>query len=103
VTVKANNLKAGDYELFLASPYNDNAKAGQTTQCIGAMSGVRHAQGTVLFSGTIPSSLDCRAYLTPNGTRTVTPGNYDFEVYAPLGERLNRRLADVVVPVRIEK
>jgi hypothetical protein len=103
VTVKANDLKSGEYGLFLATPYDDSAKPGQTTQCTAAVSGLEHAQGTASFTGTIPSTLECRAYLTPNGTRAVIPGKYDFEVYSPLGERLSRHLADLVVPIRIEK
>jgi hypothetical protein len=103
VTVKASDLKAGRYQLFLATPYDDNAKPGQTTQCTGAISDLQRAQGTASFSGTIPRTIDCRAYLTPDGKRTVTPGNYNFEVYSPLGNRVNRKLADVVDRVRIEK
>ena len=103
VTVKASDLRAGQYQLFLATPYDDDAKPGQTTQCTGTVSAPMDARGTASFSGRIPHTLRCRAYLTPTGTRAVTPGNYDFEVYSPLGDRLSRHLADVIVPVRIEK
>jgi hypothetical protein len=103
VTVKASELKAGDYQLFLATPYDVNAKLGQTTQCSGPVSGLKQAKGTASFSGTVPSILKCRAYLTPSGTRAVNPGKYDFELYSPLGDRINRHLAHVIDPVRIEK
>ena len=103
VTVKASELRAGDYELFLATPYDVNAKPGQTTQCSGPVSTLERAKGTASFSGTVPSILECRAYLTPSGTRAVTPGSYDFELYSPLGDRINRHLAHVIDPVRIEK
>jgi hypothetical protein len=103
VTVKASELKAGDYELFLATPYDVNAKPGQTTQCSRPVSMLKHAKGSASFSGTVPSILKCHAYLTLSGTRAVDPGNYDFELYSPLGDRINRHLAHAIDPVRIEK
>jgi hypothetical protein len=47
--------------------------------------------------------LDCRAQLTPDGTRVVTPGSYEFEVDAPIDGHPNKRLANVIEGVRIAR
>ncbi|HTX45049.1 MAG TPA: hypothetical protein VMD48_02175 [Solirubrobacteraceae bacterium] len=103
VTVKASDLRAGQYRLFLTTPYNEAARPGETTQCSAPISALRHASGTASFSGRVPDVLECRAYLTPTGTRPVSPGSYEFEVYSPVGDRPNRRLANAVQGVQIEK
>jgi hypothetical protein len=104
VTVKLSDLRAaGDYELFLTTPYDANAQPGETTQCSAPISGLEHAHGSATFSGRVPAVLDCRANLTPTGTRPVAPGSYQFQVYAPVGGHPNRHLANVIQTVRIEK
>jgi hypothetical protein len=103
VTVKAKDLAAGDYELFLVTPYDSDAKPGRVTQCTAPISGIDHAQGTASFAGKVPSRLDCRAGLTPDGTRAVTPGSYEFEIDAPVDGHPNRRLANVIEGVRIQR
>jgi hypothetical protein len=103
VTIKANNLAVGDYELFLATPFDNGAKPGQATQCTAPISGLDHARGTASFSGKVPSVLQCRAGLTPDGTRAVTPGTYEFEVDAPVDGHPNRHLTNVIQGVRIAK
>jgi hypothetical protein len=104
VTVRLNNLKApGDYELFLATQLNANAAPGQTTECSAPISGLEHAHGSASFSGRVPSVLDCRANLTPRGTTPVTSGAYEFQVYSPVDGHPNKRLANVIEPVRVKK
>ena len=103
VTVKLSDLRAaGDYQLFLVTPYDTNAQPGQTTQCSAPISGLEHAHGSATFTGRVPAVLDCRANLTPTGTRPVTPGTYQFQVYAPVSGHPNRHLANVIQAVRIE-
>jgi hypothetical protein len=103
VTVKANHLAAGRYELFLVTPYDTDAKPGQATQCTAPISGLDHARGTASFTGKVPSVLDCRSGLTRDGTRAVRPGTYEFEVDAPVDGHPNRRLTNVIQGVRIAK
>ena len=103
VTVKLSDLRAaGDYELFLVTPDNANAQPGETTQCSAPISGLEHAHGSATFSGRVPAVLACHANLTPTGTRQVTPGPYQFQVYSPVGGHPNRHLANVIEAVRIE-
>jgi hypothetical protein len=101
VTVKAKALPGGDYELFLVTPYDNDAKPGGVTQCTAPISGLDQAQGTASFSGRVPSMLHCAAELTPDGTRAVTPGTYEFEIDAPVDGHPNRRLANLIQGVRI--
>jgi hypothetical protein len=104
VTVRLSDLRAaGDYQLFLVTPYDTNAEPGATTQCTAPISGLERAHGAATFSGRVPDVLDCRANLTPTGTRQVTPGAYQFEVYSPADGHPNKHLANVIEPVRIEK
>ena len=104
VTVRLSDLRAaGDYELFLVTPYDTSAEPGETTQCTGAISGLEHAHGAASFSGRVPAVLDCRANLTLTGTRQVTPGTYQFEVYSPAGGHPDKHLANVIETVRVEK
>jgi hypothetical protein len=104
VTVRLSDLRAaGDYELFLVTPYDTNAQPGESTQCTAPISGLEHAHGAATFSGRVPAVLDCHANLTPSGTRPVTPGAYQFEVYSPVSGHPNKHLANVIETVRIEK
>jgi hypothetical protein len=103
VTIKADNLAVGDYELFLVTPYDNGAKPGKVTQCTAPISGLAHARGTASFTGKVPRVLHCRAGLTPAGTRAVTPGSYEFEVDAPVDGHPNRHLTNVIQGVRIAK
>jgi hypothetical protein len=103
VTVKAKDLAGGDYELFLVTPYDDHAKPGRATQCTAPISGLDHARGAASFTGKVPRALDCRAGLTPDGTRTVSPGTYEFEIDAPVDGHADRRFANVIQSVRIAK
>jgi hypothetical protein len=103
VTVKANHLAVGDYELFLVTPYDNQAKPGEPTQCTAPISGLDHVRGTASFSGKVPRVLDCRAGLTPDGTRAVRTGTYEFEVDAPVDGHPNRHLTNVIQGVRIAK
>ncbi len=104
VTVRLSDLRAaGDYELFLVTPYDADAEPGETTQCSAPISGLEHAHGSATFSGRVPDVLDCRANLTATGTRPVTPGTYQFQVYAPVSGHPNRHLANVIETVRVEK
>jgi hypothetical protein len=103
VTVKLSDLRAaGDYQLFLGTPDDANAQPGQTTQCSAPISGLEHAHGSATFSGRVPAVLDCHANLTPTGTRRVSPGPYQFQVYSPVSGHPNRHLANVIEAVRIE-
>ena len=104
VTVKLSDLRAaGDYELFLVTPYDANAQPGQTTQCSAPISGLERAHGSATFNGRVPGVLACHANLTPTGTRPVNPGAYQFQVYSPVRGHPNRHLANVIEAVRIEK
>jgi hypothetical protein len=103
VSVKATHLAAGVYELFLVTPYDKDARPGRPTQCTAPISGLDHAQGTSSFSGRVPRVLHCIDGLTPDGTRAVTPGTYEFEIDAPVDGHPNRRLANLIQGVRIAR
>ncbi len=85
VSVKASNLIAGRYQLFIG--YTEKqTRGGQAVNCSASIGPIKTVQKSATFTGTIPSKLVCRTAAGPSlGTVAVGAGRYDLAVGSPVG------------------
>ncbi len=85
VSVRASNLIAGRYQLFMA--YTEKqTQGGQAINCSASIGSVKTVSRSATFSGTIPAKLVCRTAAGPSlGTVPVSAGRYDLAVGSPVG------------------
>ncbi len=85
VSVRASNLVAGRYQLFIA--YTEKqTRGGQAINCSASIGSVKTVRRSATFAGTIPARLVCRTSAGPSlGTVPVSVGRYDLAVGSPIG------------------